>query len=194
MALVLLGATALPAAPGPQNQRNNNKNKKEAEMPPISSLMPLPDPQAIDLLVSQMLGAWQIGDAEMMKQYYADDVLVVSGAWEPPIHGWKNYLLAYQAQRARTLGTRLDRRNTFIQVQGETGWCTYQWQFSGQVDGSPTSAAGHTTLVLQKRAGAWLIVLNHTSVAPTPPRPAPTPAAPAGPQSQHQQPAASPGG
>jgi ketosteroid isomerase-like protein len=121
-----------------------------------------------------MLGAWQIGDADMLHDYYADDVLVVSGTWEPPLQGWQNYLRAYQAQRARTEGIRLDRTNTFIKVQGDTAWCTYQWDFSGQVDGMPLDATGHTTLVLQKRAGKWLIVLNHTSAAPLPPRPATT--------------------
>ena len=97
---------------------------------------------------------------------------MVSGAWEPPLQGWQNYLRAYQAQRARTQGVRLDRTNTFTKIQGDTAWCTYQWEFTGQVDGSPSNATGHTTLVLQKRAGKWLIVLNHTSVAPVPPRPA----------------------
>ena len=179
LALVLLGPAALVAAPGAQNQKNN-KNSKEPEITGIASLMTLPDAQHIELMVSQMLGAWQIGDAEMLHSHYADDVLVVSGMWEPPLQGWQNYLRAYQAQRARTQGIRLDRSNTFIKVQGETAWCTYQWDFSGQVDGSPSNAAGHTTLVLQKRAGKWLIVLNHTSVAPVPQRPVPASAVPPG--------------
>jgi ketosteroid isomerase-like protein len=131
-------------------------------------------------MVSQMLGAWQVGDVEMLHSHYADDVLVVSGMWEPPLQGWQNYLRAYQSQRARTQGIRLDRSNTFIKVQGDTAWCTFQWDFFGQVDGSPSNAAGHTTLVLQKRAGKWLIVLNHTSVAPLPQRPVPATAAPQG--------------
>jgi ketosteroid isomerase-like protein len=180
---VLFGSLAIQAAPGAQNQRNS-KDKKQAEMPPLSSVMPLPDAQAIELMVSQMLGAWQIGDAEMMQKHYADDVLVVSGAWEPPLQGWKNYLRAYQAQRARTQSARMDRRNTFIKVQGDAAWCTYQWEFNGQVDGNPSSAEGHTTLVLQKRAGNWIIVLNHTSIVPTPQRPVPASAAPPGPQSE----------
>jgi len=50
---------------------------------------------------------------------------------------------------------------------GDTAWVTYQWQFVGNVDGKATQALGHTTLVLQKRAGNWLIVLNHTSAIPT---------------------------
>jgi hypothetical protein len=34
------------------------------------------------------------------------------------------------------------------------------------VDGNKIAARGDTTLVLEKRNGAWLIVLNHTSVMP----------------------------
>jgi uncharacterized protein (TIGR02246 family) len=179
LALLWLGPAVLPAAPGAQNQKNN---QKEADATGIASLMPLPDAQAIELMVSQMLGAWQIGDIEMLHSHYADDVLVVSGMWEPPLQGWQNYVRAYQAQRARTQSVRLDRTNTFVKVQGETAWCTYQWDFFGQVDGSPSNAAGHTTLVLQKRGGKWLIVLNHTSVAPLPPRPVPATAVPQGSQ------------
>jgi uncharacterized protein (TIGR02246 family) len=186
LALAVLGPAA-PAAPGAQNQKNN----KEPEVSGLASLMPLPDGQAIELMVSQMLGAWQIGDTEMLRSHYADDVLVVSGMWEPPLQGFQNYLRAYQAQRARTQGVRLDRSNTYIKVQGETAWCTYQWDFSGQVDGNPSNAAGHTTLVLQKRSGKWLIVLNHTSTAPLPPRPAT--AAPQGSQPELRPASARPG-
>lgn len=183
MALALSGPAALLAAPGAQNQKSNqnqknNKDKKEPEVTGASSLTLLPDAQGIELMVSQMLAAWQIGEIDLLHSFYSDDVLVVSGAWEPPLQGWQNYLRAYQAQRARTQGTRLDRTNTFTKLQGDMAWCTYQWAFNGQVDGAQSSAVGHTTLVLQKRAGKWLIVLNHTSMAPEPQRPAPASAVP----------------
>ena len=153
-----------------QNKKNKQKDKN-AE-PNVSTSSLLPDNQAVDLLVSQMLGAWQAGDAEGMRKFYADDVLVVSGAWEQPIMGWANYATACQAQFARTTGPRLERTNSYTKVVGDTAWVTYQWQFAGNVEGKPTQAFGHTTLVLQKRTGNWLIVLNHTSAVPideTPP-------------------------
>jgi uncharacterized protein (TIGR02246 family) len=147
-----------------QNQKNKNKKTAEAN---ASDPSLLPDNQAIDLLVSQMLGAWQAGDAEAMQKFYADDMTVISGAWEPPLFGWANYVRAYQAQIGRTSGCRLERTNSYTKVMGDAAWMTYQWQFWGNVDGTRTQAIGHTTLVLQKRAGSWLIVLNHTSVIPT---------------------------
>jgi len=154
------------------NQKNNKKNKQDT--PDVQA--PLPDPQAIDLLISEMMGAWQIGDVDMMHKYYADDVAMVSGAFEQPLFGWDNYVKAYQAQRARVQGGRMDRINTFTKVMGDTAWSTYQWEFAGQVDGKPSDALGHTTLVLQKRNGAWIIIMNHTSVVSTS-----TPAAPTNP-------------
>jgi uncharacterized protein (TIGR02246 family) len=168
LAFVLFAPMSALLADSAQNQRNSKDKKQQQEVTGIQSLITLPDAQAIDLMVSQMLGAWQIGDMDMLKTFYADDVLVVSGMWEPPLKGWANYARAYQAQRARTQAVRLDRRNTFIKTQGETAWCTYQWDFTAQVDGNASSAAGHTSLVLQKRADRWLIVLNHTSTAITP--------------------------
>jgi ketosteroid isomerase-like protein len=188
MAVLMLGSATLVAA---QNQKNNKNSKdvKETDITGIASLMPLPDAQGIELMLSQMLATWQIGDEQMLHTFYADDVLVISGAWEPPLQGWQNYLRAYQAQRARTQGVRLDRTNTFTKILGTTAWCTYQWEFTGQVDGAQSNAVGQTTLVLEKRGGKWLIVANHTSVAPTPPRPVPSSVAP---NPQTSQPMASP--
>ncbi len=146
-----------------QNQKNNKKQRDHSD----ELAAALPDPQAIDLLVSQMLAAWQIGDVDTMHKYYDEDVAAVSGSWEPPLLGWRAYSAAYEKQHARTQSSRLDRTNTLTKVIGDTAWVTYQWQFSGQVDGQPATALGHTTLVLQKRAGSWLIVLNHTSAIPS---------------------------
>lgn len=144
-----------------QSQKKNKKDKQAqaADTPP-----PLPDPQAIDQMISEMLACWQIGDVDMMHKYYADDVTSISGAFEPPLLGWDNYVKAYQAQRARVQGGRMDRVNTFTKVTGDTAWTTYQWEFAGQVDGKPSDVLGHTTLALEKRNGVWLIVMNHTSV------------------------------
>src|SRR5580704_17697382 len=79
-------------------QKQNKKNKKDAAATEVSTASLMPDNQAVDLLVSQMLGAWQAGDADGMRKFYADDVMIVSGAYEPPLIGWANYARAYQAQ------------------------------------------------------------------------------------------------
>lgn len=142
--------------------------------------LPMPDEQAIDVVISEMLGAWQIGDVERMHKAYADDVVVVSGLWEPPVVGWDKYVKAYQQQRARMETVRMDRLNTLIKVQGNIGWASYQWDFSGIVDGRSTGVRGQTTLVLQKRDTRWVVVHNHTSVLQEvyPRQPAAAPAAP----------------
>jgi ketosteroid isomerase-like protein len=49
------------------------------------------------------------------------------------------------------------------------------------VDGKQTQSQGHTTVVLEKRNNQWVIVLNHTSLAPKPP-PASPASAPSGQQ------------
>ena len=157
----------------------NQKNKKGKDQGnDVTGGSVLPDNASIDLLVTQMLGAWQAGDADAMRKFYADDVVVISGGWEPPLIGWENYAHAYQAQIARSSGSRLERTNSYIKVMGDTAWVTYQWQYIGIVDGRTAQAYGHTSLVLQKRAGAWLIVLNHTSAIPTDQPPAETSSAP----------------
>jgi ketosteroid isomerase-like protein len=139
-----------------------------------------PEEEVLENEISEMLGAWQIGDFTMMKNYSADDVIVVSGAWEPALVGWAKYLQAYMRQREHVTSVRLDRTNSFIKVIGNFAWVTYQWDFSGIVDGTATDSRGQTTLIFQKREGHWLIVHNHTSIVgealpqkPTPAQPPP---------------------
>ncbi len=79
-------------------------------------LIPLTDEQQIDYMLSEMLGAWQLGDIEKLHKDYADDVAIVNGSWAPPILGWNNYLAVYQQQRARMQQVRMDRSNTGLGV------------------------------------------------------------------------------
>jgi ketosteroid isomerase-like protein len=168
--------------------QKEKKKKKDANAPDEHITIPMPDEQQIDYKISEMLGAWQVGDVNRLHQDYADDAVFVSGYWAPPIFGWSNYLPTYQQSRARMQQVRLDRVNTFVKVSGAVAWACYQWDFSGSVDGQAMKSRGQTTLVLEKRGDRWLIVHNHTSVAQDVPA-TPQPAAPVGtPQQQPSKP------
>ena len=148
-----------------------NKDKKNAQpagdaQADFKSMMP--DSQAIDQTVGEALGYWQIGDLDSLRKYYSDDVVVVSGLWEPPIVGWANYAKAYADQRARVSGERMDRSNTLIKVNGNSAWATYQFVYLAMVDGKVAQFRGHTTLVLNKQGDRWVIVLNHSSIVDPP--------------------------
>jgi len=150
----------------PAAAQKDKKKKKDSSTPADThTTIPMSDEQQIDYNISEMLGAWQVGDTDRLHRAYADDAVFVSGIWAPPIFGWSNYLPLYQQQRARTQQVRLDRVDTFIKVSGAVGWACYQWDFSGVVDGQPMTSRGQTTLVFEKRNERWLIVHNHTSVA-----------------------------
>lgn len=159
-----------------------NKNKKtttpeaNAESDFRSVLPAVPDSQAVDQAVGEMLGYWQIGDVDSLHKYYADDVVMVSGSWEPPLIGWDNFVKAYQAQRANVTGERIERSNTYIKVNGNSAWATYQFVYEAEAaEGRIVQFRGHTTLVLNKLGDRWAIVLNHSSIvdsnasSPTPP-------------------------
>ena len=150
----------------PAAAQKEKKKKKDSNASADShTIIPMPDEQRIDYEISQMLGAWQVGDIDRLHQFYADDAVFVSGLWAPPVFGWSNYLPLYQQQRARMQQVRLDRLNTFVKVSGGVAWASYQWDFGGTVDGEPMISRGQTTLVLEKRNDRWLVVHNHTSVA-----------------------------
>jgi ketosteroid isomerase-like protein len=191
LAFVLL---LLPAAAAGQQSTKQQKKQQEADMKAATDaqnappLITPPDDQAVDTAITEWLGAWQIGNVDMMKKYMADNILVVSGLWEPPLTGLDKYLAAYQRQRERVHGVQLNRSNTFIRVQGNVAWAIYQWTFTGEVDGRPTGYRGHTTLVFEKRNGTWQIITNHTSLADAPPEPV-APQANPQPQPQPQAPA-----
>jgi hypothetical protein len=59
------------------------KKKKPEQPPPADSskmLVSMSDEQQIDYMLSEMLGAWQLGDVEKLRQDYAEDVAVVNGS------------------------------------------------------------------------------------------------------------------
>jgi ketosteroid isomerase-like protein len=172
IALALLLTSASPAA-----AQKEKKKKKDAAAESSGPIIPLTDEQQIDYMISEMLGAWQLGDIQRLHKAYADEVVFVSGAWAPPVIGWNNYLASYQQQKARMQQVRMDRTNTYIKVDGNVGWACYQWDFAAVVDGQPSAAQGQTTLVLEKRGNHWVIVHNHTSLVPSVP-----PASPSGAQ------------
>lgn len=187
MALLATMAMAFSLAAAPGAAAQNNKKKKKNEPPKVNNdnanpVVPLTDEQQIDYMLSEYLGAWQLGDTERMHTFYSEDVSVVNGGWAAPIVGWTNFLALYEQQKSHMQKVRLDRMNTYIKVNGTTAWACYQWEFEAIVDDTPSSARGQTTLVLVKRDTRWLIVHDHTSVVKTikQGQPTGTPASPAG--------------
>lgn len=162
----LLAAVFVSACLSPANAQSKKKKKDNTPADNSKLAIPLTDDQQIDYMLSDMLGAWQIGDVEKLHAAYADDVSMVNGSWAPPVIGWANYLAIYQQQRAHMQRVRLDRSNTYIKVVGNMGWACYQWDFSATVDGQDVQSRGQTTVVVEKLNNHWVIVHNHTSLSP----------------------------
>jgi ketosteroid isomerase-like protein len=174
LALLLLAAAGPAAA---QKNKDKKKQQQQTESSADAKAMPtMTETQAVDQAVGQSLGYWQIGDIDSLHKYYADDVVVVTGDWSPPLIGWDNYVKAYQAQRARVTGGRMDRTNTYIKVDGNFAWATYQFYYVTSMDSKVSESRGHTTLILNKRGERWVIVLNHSSIVESAPA-SPVPAA-----------------
>lgn len=156
-------AAAVPAA---SQKKDKNKNASPPTDPStdLKDALRTPDGQAIDQTIGEALGYWQIGDTDSLHKYYSDDIVIVSGTYEPPIIGWDNFLKDYKAQRAQVTGARMDRSNTLIRVNGNSAWATYQFVYVAQMDGKVAQFRGHTTLMLAKQADRWVITLNHSSI------------------------------
>jgi ketosteroid isomerase-like protein len=83
----------------------------------------------IDRDIGEMLGAFQLGNIDLMHKHYADNATFVSGAYAPPVVGWANYLPIYQRERAEFQGMQVIRRNTYIYTHADAAWASYQWEF-----------------------------------------------------------------
>src|SRR5258708_39090403 len=176
-ALLWIAATLLFCASSSNAQQKDKKKKKDGrtvENSGANPIVPLTDEQQIDYRISEVLGAWQIGDSVRMHKAYSDDVSVVNGRWAPPILGWSNYEALYKLQRSKMQQVRMDRSNTYIKVNGNTAWACYQWEFAEVIEGNPSAARGQTTYVFVKKDNHWLIARDHTSVVQTAPAQAPS--------------------
>ena len=165
LVFLCLAGLSVPAAAQKSKGKDKKKDSPATEVPADLKL-PQTDSQQVDQAVGETLGYWQIGDTDSLRKYYDKDVVVVSGLWEPPVIGWDNYARVFQAQRAGVTAVRMDRSNTYIKVNGNSAWATYQWNYTATVEGKFTQFRGHTTLVFSKQADRWLIVLDHSSVVP----------------------------
>src|SRR5436853_5171199 len=99
LALVFLAMFSLAFTEPTYAQKEKKKKKNDVTATEAAPVIPLSDEQQIDYRISEMLGAWQLGDVDRLHQTYADDVVFVSGVWEPPVFGWANFLPLYQRQR-----------------------------------------------------------------------------------------------
>jgi ketosteroid isomerase-like protein len=169
----------------PSNAQQKDKKKKKDTAPIVDNssanpIVPLTDEQQIDYMISEVLGAWQIGDSDRMHKNYSEDISVVNGGWAPPVIGWANYEPLYKQQRAKMQQVRMDRSNTYIKVNGNTAWACFQWEFAAVIDGNPSAARGQTTYVFIKKDNRWLVAHDHTSVVQTAQPQPPGGTAPAG--------------
>ncbi len=177
LAAVLILAVSSSALAGPQTNKKSKVKTNDQTDPNAPPMPPGSDADQIDRAIGEMLAGFELGNVEMMHKYYSDNVTFVSGAYEPPIVGWQNYVPLYQRQRAAFQSMQLVRRNTIIFPHGDVAWAMYQWEFDSLMNGQPYSMRGQTTLVFNKIGVNWLIVHNHTSELSASPAPAQPPAA-----------------
>lgn len=163
LALFLALAIAFSITPTSAGQDKKQKKVKQDTKEDPMPMPPIPTPDELDRNIGEMLGAWQVGDVDAMHKFYADDATFTSGAFEPPIVGFQNYVTSYQKARTRFEGMQLIRKNTVVYFRTDFAWASYQWELLATVEGQPFSARGQTTLVFGKTGDKWLIVHNHTS-------------------------------
>lgn len=127
--------------------------------------------QKIEAVIAAVVEAYRTGNYATLGRYYAPEVTVVPGDYNPPVAGWPNVEQRYRESFANLTGAEMVRENTRIERRGNLAWAVYEWRFLGNLGEQTVAAAGHTTLILEKRRGNWVVVHNHTSVILPPPAP-----------------------
>lgn len=137
--------------------------------------------EKIEKVVAAVVEAYRTGDFAALSQHYAPDVTMVPGDYTPLVSGWTEVEGRYRQAYAALGQVELIRENTRIFRRGHFAWAAYQWRFAARLGNENIAALGHTTLILEKRQGRWVIVHNHSSALVPPPAPAAKPAAPPSP-------------
>lgn len=119
--------------------------------------------EKIEAVIAGLIDAYRNGDAAAMSRYYAPEVTVVPSDYTPAVSGWANVEARYRQAYANLSGAEMVRENTHVERRGNLAWAFYQWRFAGVAGQRTIGTQGHTTLVLEKRGGKWVIVHNHTS-------------------------------
>src|SRR5258707_9989596 len=126
-----------------QSDKKKKKNQPRVDNNSANPVIPLTDEQQIDYMISEVLGAWQLGDSNRMHKNYAEDVSVVRSDLDPPIRGWAEYEKAYKLQRATMQQVRMDRSSyTSIKANGDSAWACFRRAFSAVFNGALSAANG----------------------------------------------------
>ena len=125
------------------------------------------DERAIRELVATWLSASKAGDTEKVLSLMAEDVVfLVPG--QPPMRG----RAAFAAGQAGLQPFHLEATSEIQEVKVLGEWA-YLWTkltvvVTPKKGGSPVKRAGHTLSILQKQAGAWVIVRDANLLAVVP--------------------------
>src|SRR5258707_11887406 len=115
-ALLWIAATLVLCTSSSDAQQKDKKKKKDApsvaDNNSANPVVPLTDEQQIDYMISEVLGAWQIGDSARMHKNYSDDVSVVNGGLGTPIIGLGNYEGLFKKKKSQVQQGRMDWSKT----------------------------------------------------------------------------------
>lgn len=125
------------------------------------------DAEDVRQVVVGVIDALKAGDFEKMGQHYAPEATQVAANYSPPVEGWAAIEERHLEAHAGLTSIAIEPENIRVIVRKDLAWAMYQWRFAGELNKQILTSRGHTTLILEKRKGKWLVVHNHSSLIPT---------------------------
>ena len=128
------------------------------------------NPQAeIAAMLERSAADWNRGDLAGFMSDYANDSLTSYVSGGHVLYGWRRLFDRYQTTYFAPGKTRDSLAFEEVHVRPlapDWALCTARFKLL-KAGGGPVTASGPFTLVLQKRAGRWRILHDHTSADPT---------------------------
>jgi ketosteroid isomerase-like protein len=124
--------------------------------------------KAVNAAFDRYVLGWQKGDLSLLGGVYANDVRLTA-YWPDPtrpsrLESWTTVRESLKDIFARIHGMDLEFQERQIDIYGTCAVLTSHWTWHDPAD--PIFDHGRATFVFKKDGGKWLIVHEHSSVAP----------------------------
>jgi len=128
-----------------------------------------------DALMQSATG-FERNDLAMLNRVYANDESVTIFESGYANYGWTDYRDHHLVPEMKEFkNTKYTLSDIKVKISGNTAWATYKYALKGDVKDRKIDVNGLGTVVLEERAGRWLIVHTHTSAPRRPPAAAASP-------------------
>jgi ketosteroid isomerase-like protein len=124
--------------------------------------------EAIRRILKQINAAWRGGRTDELRQYFHENMVIVSPGFQVRGEGREACVASYQDFINQATVTEYKEGEATVDVWGDTAVATYPWQMAWQMGGQSSRESGHDVFIFIREAGKWLAVWRTLLPLPNP--------------------------